>query len=127
MELPPEIPNKTENKCLKQSKKKKKKKRTRPKTLFNNTLKTHKISLNIERVRKLDCSQYLFFERWSEDERGAMCKLLGITGETKVRMIDVLKEFLMKIWQKGKSDTPRNDVTANDYLYIMIEYSSDKE
>ena len=37
------------------------------------------------------------FERWSEDERGVMCILLGITGKINVRMIEALKEFLMKI------------------------------
>ena len=37
------------------------------------------------------------FERWSEDERVVMCILLTITRETNVRMIEALKEFLMKI------------------------------
>ena len=60
-------------------------------------------------------------ERWSEDEQGVMCILLGITGEANDHMIEALKEFLMKIWQKRKSNTPRNDVMANDHLYIMIE------
>ena len=61
------------------------------------------------------------FEIWSEDERGVMCILLGITGETNVCTIEALKKILMKIWQKRKSDTTRNKVTANDYLYMMIE------
>ena len=56
------------------------------------------------------------FETWSDNEREAMCFILGLTEVTNVYIIEAMKIFLINIWKKRKcSLRAGEDRVTNDH------------